>query len=170
MCFVRLRLGALALVITVVALVGCEREVAPRLATSGIDREAVQIDIKALGKLTEQEIADKRAYLGIDGIYRVAAGTCSDGCDWAQVSVYIENRSTERMAPPVVRVDTPKGKPIRPPLGLGADRIDPGRIGRIRWLIEMYPEEQNVDIRLSSSVFFEVNEPATSQADDPKAE
>ena len=141
---------------------GCDREVTPRLATSGIDREGVQIDIKPLGKLTDEEVANKSGTLGVDGTYRVPAGTCEDTCDWAQVSVYIENKTAEPMAPPVIRVDTPAGQPKRPPLGLGAASIDPGRIGRIRWLIELYPEEANVDIRLSSSVFFEVTDNTAS--------
>jgi hypothetical protein len=162
MVFSRVLLGGLSLL--VFSMTGCEREVTPRLATSGIARDAVQIDVKPLGKLTDEEVANRRSTLGVDGVYRVPAGSCEGPCDWAQVSLYVENKTSERMAPPVVRVDAPRGKPLRPPLGLGADRIDPGRIGRIRWLIEMYPEEENVDIRLSSSVFFEVTEPKDEAA------
>ena len=95
MLFVRVLLGALAL--TVVASAGCEREVTPRLATSGIDREAVQIDVKPLGKLTEQEIVLGRALRNLKGKIESASGALEavaeavvDGAIHEDVLPYLE--------------------------------------------------------------------------------
>ena len=58
----------------------------------------------------------------------------------------------EPLAPPVVRLKSPTGKPPRLPIAFRGDEISNGRIGRIRWVVEMWPEEKSLTATLSSSV------------------
>ena len=77
------------------------------------------------------------------------------------------------------RLAVPPGKERRLPIAFTGSDVDPGRTGRIRWLVEMYPEEKDLTATLSSSVRFDVTtnaptppttEPKTPETSHPTTE
>jgi hypothetical protein len=132
-------------------------DVEPRLVVSGFPIDSVDIDSKALGVLDDTALAAVRADRGIDGVLRLPDGSCTGGCRFAELSVYVTNTTPHALAPPVVRTRAIEGRPARAPLAFGVKEISPGRTGRIRVVVELWPEERALEAHLSSSVFVAVN-------------
>jgi hypothetical protein len=75
------------------------------------------------------------------------------------VSVYVANRTSSPLAPPVIRLDAPAGRVPRLPLAGQAAQIDPGRTSRLRFIVERWPEEAAITATLSSSVAIDARNP-----------
>jgi hypothetical protein len=144
--------------ITVWAATGCERAPPLTLWVDGFAPEHVTFEVKDLGPLDEVGIASIRRERAADGVMRLPPGSCPDRCRVAEVTVFVTNRTGHPEAPPVVRLATPPEKPRRLPIAFGGARIDPGRTGRVRWLVELWPGEERLDATLSSSVGFDVTD------------
>jgi hypothetical protein len=78
-------------------------------------------------------------------------GSCGSACRAAIVSIFVHNRGGAE-APPVVRLKSPVGKATRQPIAFRGDEITQGRVGRIRWIVELWPGEQRLTATLSASV------------------
>ena len=77
-------------------------------------------------------------------------------CQVLLVSLFVTNAGSEGAAPPVVRFSSPPGKPVRVPIAYTGEEISPLRMGRIRFLVALWPDEDTLTVRLSGSVFIEV--------------
>jgi hypothetical protein len=132
-------------------------DVEPRLVVSGFPLESVDVESKLLGVLDEGALTVLRMERGIDGVLRLPDGSCDGQCRFAELSVYVTNTTAAPLAPPVVRTRTVEGRPARAPLAFRAKEISPGRTGRIRVVVELWPEERSLEAHLSSSVFMAVN-------------
>lgn len=150
----RLLLSAVAAV--AVCATGCDRAPPLTLWVDGFAPEHVSFEVKDLGPLDDVGIAAVRREQAADGVMRLPPGSCPDRCRVAEVTVFVTNRTGNPEAPPVVRLATPPEKPRRLPIAFGGARIDPGRTGRVRWLVELWPGEERLDATLSSSVGFDV--------------
>jgi hypothetical protein len=128
-------------------------DVEPRLVVSGFPLESVDIHSKMLGVLDENALGALASDPAVDGILRLADGSCESGCRFAELSVYVTNTTDVPLAPPVVRTRAIEGRPARAPLAFRAKEISPGRTGRIRVVVELWPEERTLEAHLSSSVF-----------------
>jgi hypothetical protein len=125
------------------------------LYADGFDPELVSFNVEDLGLLTDAALVDMGKRPEIDGALRLPKDVC-DPCRVAQVSVYVTNKSREPAAPPVVRLAAPKGRPSRNAIAFTGGEVSPGRTGRIRWLVALYPEEKALTATVSSSVFLDV--------------
>jgi hypothetical protein len=141
---------------------GCERTPPLTLWVDGFAPEHVSFEVKDLGPLDEVGIAATRRERAADGVMRLPPGSCPERCRVAEVTVFVTNRTGNAEAPPVVRLAAPPGRPRRLPIAYGGARIDPGRTGRVRWLVELWPDEERLDATISSSVGFDVTTTATS--------
>jgi hypothetical protein len=164
----RLLLSAVAVLAT-----GCDEAPPLTLWVDGFAPEQVSFEVKDLGPLDDVGIATARREQAADGVMRLPPGSCPDRCRVAEVTVFITNRTANPEAPPVVRLTAPPEKPRRLPIAFSGARIDPGRTGRVRWLVELWPGEARLEATLSSSVGFDVTTttpaptPAASSAPSP---
>lgn len=164
----------------VLLTLGCDGCSAPdtNLAVRGLSAEDTSVRVKYLGPLTEEALAARRVEPDVDGVLRLPAGSCASTpigrCAFAELSVYLKNTSEDALAPPVVRTRAPKGRARRQPLALRAKEVSPGRTGRIRWLVELWPEERKLEVEVSGSVWLEIKDdtpPAEDEAPvEPRAE
>jgi len=145
---------------------GCDEAPPLTLWVDGFAPEHVSFEVKDLGPLDEPAIAATRRERAADGVMRLPPGSCPDRCRVAEVTVFVTNRTASPEAPPVVRLTAPAEKPRRLPIAFGGARIDPGRTGRVRWLVELWPGEARLEATLSSSVGFDVTT-TTSPAPPP---
>ncbi len=142
--------------IAVVAVLLCAacKQTPVTLWVDGFVPEHISFDVKDLGTVDDAALA---ARADIDGVLRLPEGACVAACEASEISVYIHNRTTEPMAPPVIRLDVPDGKPRRLPLAVRAVQIDPGRTGRLRFVVFRWPDEKQLTATLSQSVAVDVN-------------
>lgn len=148
-----------ALVVAALAAVivgGCQRETPLMVWVDGFQPENVRFEVQDLGPQTAEQLAAVRRQPDVDGALLLPPGTCGGPCRAALISVFVTNRGDHKEPPPVVRLAVPPGKERRMPIAFGGSDVDPGRTGRIRWLVEMHPEEKDLTATLSSSVRFDV--------------
>ncbi len=144
-------------VCSVALVVGClvaACSPAPPLSlwVDGFAPEHVSFEVKDVGRLDDSALEARRQERAADGVLRVPAGSCPQGCRVAEVTVFVANRTAHPEAPPVVRLRSPFGRERRLPIAFGGAKIDPGRTGRVRWLVQLWPEEQALEATVSSSV------------------
>lgn len=150
---------------TLSAVGGCSKAPPLMLWVDGFPPENVSFDAEDLGHLDDAALAAQRNRPDVDGAMRLPAGSCDGPCRVAQVTVFVVNRSKTPEAPPVVRLDAPAGRVHRLPIAFHVPQVDPGRTGRVRWVVELWPEEQQLTATLSSSVTLEIAaSPATAIA------
>ncbi len=155
------RMRLLLPVVVALFLPACSEQTPIQLWVDGFQPENVRFELQNLGPQTPAQLAAIKARKDVDGTLLLPPGSCPDpGCRAALVSVFVTNRSVEKEPPPVVRLAVPAGRPVRRPVVFQASDIDPGRVGRIRWLVELWPEEKDLSATLSSSVRLEVKDPA----------
>jgi hypothetical protein len=140
---------------------GCPGETPVHLYVDGFEPDHVRFETEDLGPQTPAQLDDLARRPDVDGAQRLPPGSCPDRCRAALVTVFVHNRGAQPEPPPVVRLDAPPGRPRRLPIAFRDTQIERGRIGRIRWLVELWPEEQTLTATLSSSVRLEVA-PATA--------
>jgi hypothetical protein len=129
----------------------------------GFAPENVSFDVEDLGALDDTALAARAKSADIDGVIPVEAGACGDApCRATLVSIYVNNRTGRAEAPPVLRLSSPPGKPRRLPIAFRAHQIDPGRTGRVRTIVQLWPGEERLELTLSSSVQFEVSTTPTT--------
>jgi hypothetical protein len=153
--------GMVRLVGSVALVVGCLMAAcspAPSLSlwVDGFAPEHVTFEVKDVGRKDDGELEAWRRERAADGVMRVPAGSCPEGCRVAEVTVFVTNRTAHPEAPPVVRLRSPPGRERRLPIAFGGVQIDPGRTGRVRWLVQLWPEEQALEATVSSSVGVEI--------------
>jgi len=134
----------------------------------GFADDAVEISIDGKGKLTAEEVAAIEAKPDVEHVLRLPQGSCPDGCEFAMVTVYVDNTTGAAMAPPVVRLASPAQRPPRGALAFGTHEISVGRKGRLRWLVELWPGEQTLRTHISSSVFLSAA-PSSTTSETAKA-
>ena len=150
----------------VVLLASCSEQTPIQLWVDGFQPENVRFEIANLGPLRGKELGARTAAKDIDGAMLLAPGSCPDvaGCRVVMVSVFVSNNGPDKEPPPVVRLAVPPTRAWRPPVVFQASDIDPGRIGRIRWLVELWPEEQDLTATLSASVRLQVTDRTQEKA------
>jgi hypothetical protein len=154
-----LRLTLLTLcVLALATLAGCKKETPLDLYVDGFLPQNVRFEVEDLGLVDDAQLAALKRRPDIDGVALLPPSACAGPCRAAIFSVFVHNKSGQPEATPVVRLDVPLGKPPRQPIAFGGGEITQGRIGRIRWLVSLYPEETGLTATLSSSVFI-VNDP-----------
>jgi hypothetical protein len=131
---------------------GCGDAPAVELYVDGFEPEQVRFEVEDLGALDDAAFEARRKSPDIDGALRVEPGACAGPCRVAAVSVFLKNDGADAQPPPVVRLKSPPSRPARSPIVFQGDEISRGRIGRIRWLVQLYPEETALTAVLSSSV------------------
>lgn len=146
------------IVVATLALVcsACPQRTPVELYVDGFAPEQVSFDVEDLGALDEAAIKAIAARADVDGTMLLPAGSCDGPCRAVLVSVFVTNKSKQPEAPPVVRLDVPPTRARRLPIAFTAPAIDPGRIGRVRWLVQLWPQEQRLTATLSSSVVIDV--------------
>jgi len=146
-----------ALVLAPVAMsAGCSKAPPVTLWVDGFAPENVSFDVIDLGPLDDAALAAQKARPDVDGVMALPPGSCPGPCRAAQVSVFVANRGTTPEPPPVIRLDAPTGKARRLPIAFRVPQVDPGRTGRVRWVVQLWPEEQQLTATLSSSVALDV--------------
>jgi hypothetical protein len=158
-----MRLFALSLAsVAFAALSGCKAETRVDMFVDGFQPKNVRFEVEDLGNLDASQLRalDKRP--DVDGVLYLPAGSCSGPCKAAMVSVFVHNMDSDaKVEPaPVIRIKAPASRASRLPIAFRGGQIEKGRIGRIRWVVEMWPEEQSLTATLSSSV--EIVETPTS--------
>jgi hypothetical protein len=142
---------------TLSAAGGCSKSPPLMLWVDGFAPENVSFDAEDLGRLDDAALMAQRVRPDIDGVMRLPAGSCDGPCRATRVTVFVVNRGKTPEAPPVVRLDAPAGRVRRLPIAFHVPQVDPGRTGRVRWVVEMWPEEQQLTATLSSSVSLDVS-------------
>lgn len=150
---------------------GCQKETPVMVWVDGFQPENVRFEVTDLGPQTAAQLQELKARGDIDGALLLPAGSCPGPCKAAIVSIFVTNRGHDKEPPPVVRLAVPPGKERRQAIAYRGSDVDPGRVGRIRWLVEMYPEEKDLTATLSSSVRLDVTTtpPATPPPATPPA-
>lgn len=140
--------------LVLLALLGCERKTVVEMYVDGFLPKNVRFEVEDLGALDERGIEEIDARPDVDGVLRLAPGSCGGPCRVALVSVFVHNLGSEATdePAPVVRLKSPANREVRQPIAYRGGAIDKGRIGRIRWAVEMWPEESALTATLSSSV------------------
>ena len=132
---------------------GCTEPTKVDVFVKGFDPERVRFEVDDKGVLGAEALHALVRRGDIDGSLLLPPGTCDGGCRVAIVSIFAKNSGAGAEAPPVVRLESPEGRPARMPIAFRGGEISPGRTGRIRWVVEMWPGEQHLVTTLSSSVF-----------------
>ena len=145
-----LRLAALALL----ALCACKEQTKVELYVDGFQPENVRFELEDLGALDRAAIDALKKRPDVDGVLALPDGSCNGPCRVALVSVFVHNMQpgAEKEPAPVVRLKSPTNRDQRHPIAFRGGAIDKGRVGRIRWAVEMWPEEKALTATLSSSV------------------
>ena len=136
------------------AAASCDDKTRVEMFVDGFQPKNVRFEVEDLGALDAAGIAELDRRPDVDGIIPLPPGSCGAACRVALVSVFVDNTgqgATDEPAP-VVRLRSPANRPLRLPIAYRGGAIDKGRIGRIRWAVEMWPEETSLTATLSSSV------------------
>ncbi len=147
---------------------GCKDKTKVELFVDGFQPKNVRFEIEDKGPLTKAQIAELKTHRDIDGVLEIPEGSCAGPCRVSIVSVYVHNMDNDAVdqPPPVVRIKSPPGRAKRQPIAFGGEQISKGRIGRIRWVVEMWPEEKSLTAVLSGSVLI-VDAPSTPPTTTP---
>lgn len=145
---------------------GCAAPTPIELYADGFDPEQVRFEVEDLGKPGRAALRERHARGDVDGALYVDPANdaaCGGPCRAVLVTIWIKNTAAPgakdaAYAPPVVRIEAPRGRPARVPLSYRGLEISPGRTGRIRWLVELWPDERALTATVSSSVFLDVKE------------
>ena len=149
-----LSLCSAALVLHVGVAASCTPKTEVELYVDGFQPKNVRFEVEDQGPMTKEQLDSLAKRRDVDGASRLPDGACGGPCRVAIVSVFVHNLGADAQPepPPVIRLKTPPGKPERQPIAYRGDEISKGRIGRIRWVVEMWPEEKALTAVLSSSV------------------
>jgi hypothetical protein len=143
--------------IVLLASVGCS-EVEGRLWVHGFPLDAVELEIKDLGRLDPEALQKKMSTLGTTDLLSLPVDACAPKiCRSLVATVYIRNPGDAALPPPVIRIDSPNPAHPRIPLSSSYGAIEVGRTGRIRFVTTLWPGETTIDVHLSGSVYVDVN-------------
>lgn len=141
---------------------GCRDEVRVRLETTALPPDDVMLEVEELGLQSFGSLAARASQGDIDAARLLPRQACEGPCRALEVTLFVKNSGRAAEAPPVVRLSSPPGKPARQAITFTADEISPGRTGRIRFLVSLWPGEDELGVRLSGSVFLRVSSPSAS--------
>ena len=162
----RLVISMVAGLCALVALGACRRAPPLTLYVDGIAPADVVFDVEPVRDPSPAAREGLAHRPDVDGFLRLPAGACGGPCRAVLVTFLVQARQQER-GPPVVRLDSPASRPPRPPLVYRGGVIDPGRTGRIRGLVELWPEEDALVATMSASVLIVPPSAATTPQDHP---
>ena len=146
------RVAGLLAALVLCASPGCSKETPIEVYVDGFEPENVRFEVEDLGARDQAELMELSRRGDIDGLLLLPAGACNGPCRATLVSIFVHNLG-DAEAPPVVRLKAPVGTPARAPIAFRGGEISQGRIGRIRWLVELWPEEKRLTATVSASVF-----------------
>ncbi len=149
-------LRSISLCLACAVLSSCSSRTPVELYVDGFAPENVSFDVEDLGALDAAAVTEIVKRQDVDGAMQLPSSSCVDACRAVLVSVFVTNKNKLPESPPVVRLDVPTGRARRLPIAFTAPAIDPGRIGRVRWLVQLWPEETALTATLSSSVAIEI--------------
>lgn len=143
-----------ALALGLFAWTACKAETRVDMFVDGFQPKNVRFETEDLGALDHAQLKALDARPDVDGVLYLPPGACGGPCKAAMVSVFVHNMDADAKveAAPVVRLKTPPNRERRLPIAFRGGQIEKGRVGRIRWVVEMWPEEQSLTATLSSSV------------------
>ena len=136
---------------------GCAKDIGFLLTVRDFEPANVRATLSSLGRLDADDVKIRRAKGDLDGVALLPLGACPDACSFALVDIYVDNPTNHAYAPPVLRLDAPAGRQARLATAFRGTEISAHRTGRIRTLVELWPEEDGLEGHLSSSIFLEVN-------------
>jgi len=152
------------------ACAGCT-EVEGRLFVHGFPLDAVELEIKDLGRLDAEALREKMSVFGAPNLLSLPTDACAPRiCRSVVATVYIKNSGSEVIPPPVIRVDSPNETIPRIPLSSSYGAISAGRTGRIRFITTLWPEETKIVVHLSGSVYVDLNVQASPTSLDSSRE
>jgi hypothetical protein len=137
--------------IALVLLAGCKRETDVELFVDGFEPKNVRFEVEDLGPQTKEQLLTLKKRPDVDGALLLPDGSCNGPCKASIITVFVHNH-TEAEPPPVIRLKSPPNRAARLPIGFRGEEISKGRVGRIRWVVEMWPEEEKITATLSGSV------------------
>lgn len=143
----------------------CNDDTKVEVYVDGFEPKNVRFEVEELRALSQAELTELSRRGDIDGLLLLPVGSCAGPCRAAIVSIFVHNLGDSE-APPVVRLKSPAGKAARQPIAFRGGEISHGRIGRIRWIVELWPGERRLTATLSSSVHL-VEPPADTPAPTP---
>lgn len=166
-----LALTALTALLWTLAGTGCKQETRVDMFVDGFQPKNVRFEVEDLGRLDESQLRELDKRPDVDGVLYLPANACGGPCKAAMVSVFVHNMDADaKVEPaPVIRIKSPPERAARLPIAFRGGQIEKGRIGRIRWVVEMWPEEQSLTATLSSSVQIVETPNATPNATPPPA-
>ncbi len=157
--------------VAVMALAGCKAETRVDMFVDGFQPKNVRFEVEDLGNLDASQLRELDRRPDIDGVLYLPEGSCGGPCQAAMVSVFVHNLDSDaKVEPaPVIRIKSPANRAVRLPIAFRGGQIEKGRIGRIRWVVEMWPEEKSLTATLSSSVEIVETPPSAARAPEPPA-
>ncbi len=155
-----------AIALSVLVGGACRSQIPVEVYVDGFEPANVRFEVEELGPQTHQALAEVSRRGDVDGLLLLPDGACGGPCRAAMMSIFVHNRGGAE-APPVVRLKVPADKPARQPIAFRGDEISQGRVGRIRWIVELWPEERSLTATVSASVKLVVTPPPSAGAAPP---
>jgi hypothetical protein len=162
-----MRLLSFFVLALVLPLAGCRDEIPVHLVSTGLPADQVVLEVRDLGRVAFGSLAARAGEGDVDAARLLPTAACEAACHALEVTLFVKNPGALAEPPPVVRLSSPEGRPPRQPVPFTAEEISPGRMGRIRLLVSLWPEEKELLVRLSGSVFFEVSSQPRPSAPSP---
>lgn len=134
-----------------VGMAGCSEKTDVELYVDGFEPKNVRFEVEELGPQTKEQLLALKGRPDVDGVLFLPDNSCNGPCKAAIVTVFVHNKA-QAEPPPVVRLKSPANRPARLPIAFRGDEISKGRVGRIRWVVEKWPEEKKLTATLTSSV------------------
>ncbi|MCC7073057.1 MAG: hypothetical protein IT383_17170 [Deltaproteobacteria bacterium] len=147
--------------LSLAGLGACRTEIPVEVFVDGFEPENVRFEVETLGDRSQDELRELSRRGDVDGLLLLPPNACGGPCRAAIVSIFVHNHAGAE-APPVVRLKVPAGKAARSPIAFRGDEISQGRVGRIRWIVELWPEERSLIATVSASVKLVVTPPAAA--------
>ena len=139
-------------------IAGCQ-EITAQIWIHGLPLDDVFVEVENLGHLSPTELENAGRRASVDRLISLPKNACgAEHCKAILVTTFIENKTSDPLPPPVIRLESPPGKPKRQALTSNFGEIEPGRTGRIRFITSMWPGEKELRIHLSGSVRLGINE------------
>ena len=118
--------------------------------------ENVSLEVNDPGPLDDAALAGLKARPDVDGVMALPPGSCDGPCRAALVSVFVANRGTNPDPRPSFAWTPPWAEPDGCPSRFACRRWTRPH-GRVRWVVQLWPEEAQLTATLCSSVKLDVN-------------
>lgn len=155
------------LLVAFALVAACTKPTPVMMWVDGFEPDNIRFEIEDLGPTDAAVLVARGKQGDVDGSAFLPANSCDGPCRAVLVTAFITNRTANKEPPPVMRLAVPPGRAPRLPIAFGGDAIDPGRVGRVRFLVEMWPEERDLTATLSSSVRLDFSTPTPTTPTPP---